>query len=52
MSPDRLKLGNVAPEILSSNGLRLVVKILVKCNLFNSLSDDEVDAASSSHPPS
>ena len=29
MLPDPLKLGNVAPDILSSSGLGLVVKILV-----------------------
>ncbi len=46
MSPDRLMLGNVAPDILSSNGLRLVGKILVKCNDYthfqmNQKEDDE-----------
>ena len=34
MSPDPLKLGNVAPDILSSNGLGLVLKILVECNYY------------------
>jgi hypothetical protein len=34
MLPDPLKLGNVAPDILSSNGLGLVVKILVECDYY------------------